>query len=125
MSRTSLLTIAFILALVVTASTAQAQTRPHPENQPNIRPEKGVEVQLSASQTPLVFEPNRGQAAAEFAWIGRGAGFRFGINSEGATVEFRDRTATTPPTARLPFADVSQLTKPRTRQSNAHSTFVK
>ena len=53
-------------------------------------------VQLSSKQTPLVFEPNQGQAASVYRWIGRGAGFRIGITAEGTTIEILDRTIATP-----------------------------
>lgn len=123
MARIAFASIAAIAALMMTAPTAHAQTRPHPEDQPKIQPEKGVVVELSAIKTPLVFEPNRGQAASGYEWICRGAGFRCAIAPDGATIEFRDRATVTPPRPAVP--DPTELTRPRRKQEAGKSAFVK
>ncbi len=64
---------------------------------------------VSAIKTPLVFEPNKGQADPAFQWIGRGAGFRVGLGANGATIEFRDRNAASSPKPAIP--DLKQLAK--------------
>jgi Beta-propeller repeat len=116
MARIPFFPLALAVAFLVSAPGAHTQT------QSQIQPQKGVLIQLSPTATPLVFEPNRGQAASNFQWIGRGAGFRFGITSDDATLEFRDRTITTP--SKPPFPDASQV-KAQTKQKAAQSTLVK
>src|ERR1700722_121782 len=116
MARIPFFPLALAVAFLISASGAHTQT------QSQIQPQKGVLIQLSPTATPLVFEPNRGQAASNFQWIGRGAGFRFGITSDDATLEFRDRTITTP--SKPPFPDASQV-KAQTKQKAAQSTLVK
>ena len=74
-------------------------------------------------KTPLIFEPNCGQAVSEFRWIGRGAGFRVGITSDGAMLEFRDRKAAAP--AKQFFVNAAELTKPRTKQESANGALFK
>ncbi len=123
MARFPFLRLALTVMLLIVASTGHTQTRTEPENQPKAQAQKGVELQLSSMKTPLVFEPNRGQAVSEFQWIGRGAGFRVGIGSDGAVLEFRDRTAPAP--SRRLFANASELTKSRQKQKSAQSTLVK
>ena len=111
-------------AILLTAAPAvHAQNRTQPENLPKIQPQKGVQIELTSMKTPLVFEPNRGQAVSGFQWIGRGAGFRVGIASEGAMLEFRDRKAAAP--SRQVFINASELTNPRTKQQSAQSAVVK
>jgi hypothetical protein len=106
--------------LLTVAPTAHTQTRTQPENLPKVQAQKGVQIQLTSMKTPLVFEPNRGQAVSEFQWIGRGAGFRVGITSDGAMLEFRDRKAAAP--SKQFFVNASELTKPRTKQKSAQGT---
>ncbi|MBB5341567.1 SBBP repeat-containing protein [Tunturiibacter gelidoferens] len=120
----SLLPLTLTAALLVVAPAVQSQT------QPNIRPKiqktqtpQGVEVQLSSAQTALVFEPNRGQASSNYQWIGRGAGFRLGITSDGATLEFGEHTAAK--SSKPLFPNASQLSKVQTKQKSAQSTLVK
>ena len=92
MTRTSLLRLALAAVFLIVAPDARTQTKTiQPTNEPKVQTQPGVEIKLSDMKTPLVFEPNLGQANSEFPWIGRGAGFRVGINSDGATLEFRDR----------------------------------
>ena len=123
MRRIPFLGLALGAALLTVASAVHTQTRTQPENLPKVQAEKGVQIQLSSMKTPLVFEPNRGQAISQFQWIGRGAGFRVGITSDGATLEFRDRKAAAP--SRQSFVNASELTSPRTKQKVAQSTLVK
>ena len=54
---------------------------------------------------------------------GRGAGFRIGITSDGATLEFRDRKAAAP--SKQLFVNSSELTNPRPKQGSAQGTLVK
>ncbi|MBB5343821.1 hypothetical protein HDF10_001796 [Edaphobacter lichenicola] len=121
MAHISLLPLAVTATLLVVAPAVQTQTRPN--IQPTPQTPQGVEVQLSPAKTPLVFEPNRGQAASDFQWIGRGAGFRLGITSDGATLEFGEHAAAKP--ARSLFPSVSQLRKLQTKPKSAQSTLVK
>jgi hypothetical protein len=121
MAHISLLPFTFAATLLVVSPAVHTQTRPN--IQPTTQTPKGVEVKLSSSQTALVFEPNRGQAASNFQWIGRGAGFRFGITSDGATLEFRDHPAAKPSKPALPNA--SQLLKAQPKQKSAQSNLVK
>jgi hypothetical protein len=107
--------------LLITTPIAQAQTNAPQEGQQKAQP--GVQIQLSSLQTPMVFEPNRGQADSGFQWIGRGAGFRVGIASDGATIEFHDRAAGT--RSKSIFPDASTTTKAQNRQKSARSTLVK
>jgi hypothetical protein len=123
MAQFPFLRFALIAMLSIVASTGHTQTKTQPENQPKVQAQKGVEFQLSSRKTPLVFEPNRGQAVSEFQWIGRGAGFRVGISADGAVLEFRDRTAPMP--SRRLFVDASELTKSRPKQQSAQSALVK
>jgi len=108
------LTVTFLIPVL----SAQTQVNTSSPTQT----QKGIQIQLSSTETPLVFEPNRGQAASNFQWIARGAGFRVGITSDSATLEFRDRTATTP--LKSPFPDASQVKKPQTKSKAAQSTLV-
>ncbi|WP_433983809.1 hypothetical protein RBB78_24230 [Tunturiibacter empetritectus] len=121
MAHISLLPLAVTATLLVVAPAVQTQTRPN--IQPTTQTPKGVEVQLSSAKTALVFEPNRGQAASDFQWIGRGAGFRLGITSDGATLEFGEHAAAKP--ARPLFPSASQLRKLQTKPKSAQSTLVK
>jgi hypothetical protein len=123
MAHISFLPFALTATLLIVAPPAQTQTKIQPSSQPKAQTAKGVQVQLSPAKTALVFEPNRGQAASNFQWIGRGAGFRLGITSEGATLEFRDHAATTP--SKPLFPNVSQIAKSQTNQKSAQSTLVK
>jgi hypothetical protein len=109
--------------LLALAPAAHTQTTTQPENLPKVQAQKGVQLQLTAMKTPLVFEPNRGQAVSRFQWIGRGAGFRIGLTSDGAMLEFRDRKAAAP--SKQLFINSSGLTNPRTKQGSAQGTLVK
>jgi hypothetical protein len=102
MRRIPFLGLALGAALLTVASAVHTQTRTQPENLPKVQAEQ---IQLSSMKTPLVFEPNRGQAISQFQWIGRGAAFRVGITSDGATLEFRDRKAAAP--SRQSFVNAS------------------
>jgi hypothetical protein len=123
MVRASLLAFALVGTCLLAAPILYAQTEVPTEHMAKAPPQKGTEVQLSSIETPLVFEPNKGQAASEFQWIGRGAGFRVGVGANGATIEFRDRSASTAPEPAMP--DLKQLTKPREKSKSAKSTLVK
>ena len=123
LARIPFLTFVLTAAFLILAPTVQMQTTAQPKSQPRAQSQKGVQIQLSSTKTPLVFEPNLGQAASEFQWIGRGAGFRLGITSDGATLEFRDRSAVTP--SKPLFPNASQVTKSSTKQKSAQSTLVK
>jgi hypothetical protein len=118
----SFLPFALTATLLVLAPTLQTQTKTQPGS-PETQTPKGVQVQLSSAQTALVFEPNRGQADSNFEWIGRGAGFRLGITSDGVTLEFRDHIRTTP--SKPQFPNASQVAKSKTTQKSAQSTLVK
>ncbi len=123
MARISIAAFALVGTYLLAAPTLYAQTKVPAEKMAKAPSQKGTDVQLSSIQTPLVFEPNKGQAALEFQWIGRGAGFRVGVGANGATIEFRDRSATTAPEAAIP--DLEQLTKAREKSTSAKSTLVK
>jgi hypothetical protein len=123
MIRLSFFAVAIATTCLTAATAAHAQNKTPVQQTPKTRQQKGVPVQLSSAQTPLVFEPNRGQAAPEYQWIGLGAGFRLGVGADGATIEFQDRTLATPPKPDLP--DASQLMKPREKEKTAESTLVK
>ena len=68
MARIQFLRFALTATLLTVAPTAHAQTRTQPENLPKVQAQRGVQIQLTAMKTPLVFEPNRGQAVSEFQW---------------------------------------------------------
>ena len=124
MTRTSLLRLTLVAVFLIVAPDARTQTKTtQPTNEPKVQAQPGVEIKLSDMKTPLVFEPNRGQANSEFPWIGRGSGFRVGINSDGATLEFRDRA--TAARSRHVFTSAAEVTKPKTKQKSAHSSLVK
>lgn len=98
----------------------QAKTAASIKASPRNKPTAPLPIDLT--QTPLVFEPNRGQAAAEYQWIARGAGFRVGLTSDGAVVEFRDRMMTVPTLAlRRPY----QAAKASVEKKSAQSDLVK
>jgi len=122
MARIPFLAVVLSAAFLIVAPTVHMQTKVQPKSQSSAQAQKGVQIQLSSTKSPLVFEPNRGQAASEFQWIGRGAGFRLGITSDGATIEFRDRAATAP--SKPLFPNASQVAKSSTRQKT-QSTLVK
>jgi Beta-propeller repeat len=122
MTQISFLPFALTATLLVLAPTVQTQTKSQPSS-PKTQTPTRIQVQLSPAKTALVFEPNRGQAASNFQWIGRGAGFRLGIASDGATLEFRDNAATTP--SKPLFPNASQVMKSKTTQKSAQSTLVK
>ena len=120
----SFLRLALMATFLIVASDAHTQTKTaQPTGEPKVQTQPGIEIKLSSMTTPLVFEPNRGQAVSEFQWIGRGAGFRVGINSDGATLEFRDRA--TVPRSRHLFASAAEVTKPKTKQKSAQGSLVK
>ncbi|WP_353063765.1 SBBP repeat-containing protein [Tunturibacter psychrotolerans] len=121
MAPISFLRFAVAAPFLILASTAQTQTSPN--NKTETPTQKGVQFQLSPAKTPLVFEPNLGQAASNFQWIGRGAGFRLGIGNDGATLEFADRKATSP--AKPKFLNPSDLLKPQANPKSAPDTLVK
>jgi hypothetical protein len=123
MARVSLPAFALVGTYLLAAPMLHAQTKVPAENMAKAPSQKGTEVQLSSIETPLVFEPNKGQGASEFNWIGRGAGFRVGIGANGATIEFRDTSATTAPEPAIP--DLKQLEKAREKSKSAKSTLVK
>jgi hypothetical protein len=122
MAPTSFLRFTIIMAPFL-IHTSAAQTQTPPDNHTKVPTQKGVQFQLSPAKTPLVFEPNRGQAASNFQWIGRGAGFRLGIGNDGATLEFADRKATSP--AKPKFLNPSDLLKPQAKPRSAPDTLVK
>jgi len=122
MARIPFLTFVLSAAFLIVAPTVHMQTKAQPKSQSSAQAQKGVQIQLSSTKSPLVFEPNRGQAASEFQWIGRGAGFRLGITSDGATIEFRDRAGAAP--SKPLFPNASQVAKSSTRQKT-QSTLVK
>ena len=76
MARIPFLRFALGVMLLTVAPAAHTQTRTQPENLPKVQPQKGVQIELTSMKTPLIFEPNRGQAVSEFQWTGRGAGFK-------------------------------------------------
>ena len=114
---------ALLGACLLAAPMLYAQTKVPAKNMAKAPKQKGAELQLSSLRTPLVFEPNRGQADPAFQWIGRGAGFRVGLGANGATIEFRDRNAAGSP--KPPIPDLKQLAKAREKPKGAHSTLVK
>ncbi|MBB5329771.1 SBBP repeat-containing protein [Tunturiibacter gelidoferens] len=118
---TSFLRFAVTATFLFFTSAAQPQTPS--SNKTQTPTQKGAQFQLSPAKTPLVFEPNRGQAASNFQWIGHGAGFRLGISNDGATLEFVDRKATPP--AKPRFLNPSDLAKPQAKSKSAPSTLVK
>lgn len=130
------LTVAFLAGAVLaqvqtkTQTKAQApkQAQAQPTTQATIKAQPQTKakapVPLNLTQTPLVFEPNRGQAAAEFPWIARGQGFRIGITADGAALEFRDRAAAVPrPLFRRPFDTAKSPAS--TGKKTAQSSLVK
>jgi len=120
--RSQALVLALVGALLLPEPTSQAQTKLSVKNLAKAPAKKGVDLQLSSVKTPLVFEPNKGQADPAFQWIGRGAGFRVGLAANGATIEFRDRTVARPSKPVLP--DVNQLTR-AAPSKGSHSTLLK
>ena len=123
MARIPFLRFALGVMLLTVAPAAHTQTRTQPENLPKVQPQKGVQIELTSMKTPLIFEPNQGQAVSEFQWTGRGAGFRVGITSDGAMLEFRDRKAAAP--AKQFFVNAAELTKPRTKQESVNGALLK
>jgi hypothetical protein len=120
---TSFLRFAVTATFLIFTSAAQPQTPTPPNNKTETPTQKGVQFQLSPAKTPLVFEPNRGQASSNFQWIGHGAGFRLGISNDGATLEFVDRKAI-PPT-KPKFLNPSDLAKLQAKPQNPPSNLVK
>jgi hypothetical protein len=45
-------------------------------------------------RSPVVFEPNQGQAPKEIKWIARGPDYQFLLTAKGATIVLQDRTKT-------------------------------
>ena len=123
MAPSSFLRLAVMATFFIAVSAAQTQSKTQVSVKAKVQSQKGLQVQLSPAETALVFEPNRGQAAANFEWIGRGAGFRVGIGSDGATLEFVDHAAVTPPKPRIP--DTSELLKAQPKQKRAPSALVR
>jgi hypothetical protein len=115
--------LALLGSCLLAAPMSYAQTKVPAKNMAKAPKQKGADLQLSSMKTPLVFEPNRGQADPAFQWIGRGAGFRVGLGTNGATIEFRDRNAAGSPKPAMP--DLKQLAKAREKPKGAHATLVK
>ena len=109
MKRKSLLAL-IVAGVFVLMPKVNAQTKVRANKLAKAPNQKGTAPQLTQVSTPLVFEPNVGQASAGYQWIGRGAGFRVGVGSNGATIEFMDRTADAGPSPAIP--DFTKLTKP-------------
>ena len=83
-----------LLSVILTGTLAAAAAEPQP------------------TYTPIVFEPNRGQASADVQWLARGPGFQLGITSDGASVVLHDRPAATAPaplSQRTEGTDVPQI----------------
>jgi hypothetical protein len=51
---------------------------------------------------PLVFEPNRGQAPAQFQWLGQSSSYQVLLDGEGATIVIPDKTDLQAVSTRLP-----------------------
>jgi hypothetical protein len=51
---------------------------------------------------PLVFEPNRGQASAQFKWLGQSSGYQILIDGESAVIVVPDKTDLEAISTRLP-----------------------
>ena len=115
--------LAVLGVCLLTPPLAYAQTKVPVGKMAKAPKQKGADLQLSPVKTPLVFEPNRGQADSAFQWIGRGAGFRVGLGSDGATIEFRDRNAASGPKPAIP--DLKQQAKAKGKSKGAHPTLVK
>ncbi len=117
MPRFLLLPFALTAAIFAAAPLTQAQTTPTPKSftqsptQAKVQPKSQPQVQPLPSQTPLVFEPNRGQAAPNVQWLARGSGFSVALTSDGATIEFHDRAASQAPAA---SSSIPQLLPVRT-----------
>jgi len=83
-----------LLSVILTGTLAAAAAEPQP------------------ASTPIVFEPNRGQASADVQWLARGPGFQLGITSDSAIVVLHDRPAATAPASlskRAEGSDVPQI----------------
>ena len=61
-------------------------------------------VTLNTADTKLVFEPNRGQFAANVEWIAKGSGFAIGLGADGATIETHEASEAPAMDAGLPAA---------------------
>jgi hypothetical protein len=85
MIRALRLALVLTVALPIAAPLAGIESKTPPKVQ-----------QFPATSIPLVFEPNLGQAAPGVQWLARGSGFRIGLTSDGATIEFRDRAVSPP-----------------------------
>uniref|UniRef100_Q021B5 DUF7948 domain-containing protein n=1 Tax=Solibacter usitatus (strain Ellin6076) TaxID=234267 RepID=Q021B5_SOLUE len=51
---------------------------------------------------PLTFEPNHGQAPAEFKWLGQSSGCQILLDAEGATIVIPDKSKLQPASPQLP-----------------------
>src|SRR4051794_15928276 len=51
---------------------------------------------------PLTFEPNRGQAPAQFQWLGQSSTYQVLLDNEGATIVIPDKTDLQALSTRLP-----------------------
>ena len=51
---------------------------------------------------PLVFEPNQGQAPAQFKWLGQSSSYQVLLDGESATVVIPDKTDLQTASTRLP-----------------------
>jgi len=121
MKRGSLLALVAIGALVW-APKVNSQTTVPANKLAKAPKQKGTAPEHTEVKTPLVFEANVGQASPSYQWIGRGAGFRVGVGANGATIEFRDRTASAGP--KLPVPDVKNMTKRQEKAKGAQSSQI-
>jgi hypothetical protein len=88
MIRIALLAFALTATFVVGAPISPAQSRTEPKTHPKQKPQP--QIQIEPTNTPLVFEPNRGQAPANVQWLARGSGFNIVLGTDGASVEYHD-----------------------------------
>ena len=120
MARKLLFAITFAVTALVPVMPVPGQAATQAKKQPPSQ--KKQSIQLPSNHSPLVFEPNRGQAEKDIQWLARAATYTVGITSDGATVAFR-QGASTPSKPLVPTA--AQLAKPAARQPAAPSTQVK
>ena len=125
MARLRFFVVIYAVLSFAWAGILSAQTKTQPKSQAKAPTQNGTQIQLSSLQTPLVFEPNQGQANSDFQWIGRGAGFRLGLGSDGATLEFRDATVAPLTRAKPSFPSALVSTKEKQPATKSQSTLVK
>ncbi len=128
MVRVTPLSLVLTAVLLLGAPLAQAQSKTQPQSKPlpmSMAPTQSKpKVPLVPSQ--LVFEPNRGQAKSDVQWLARGAGYAIAIDSAGATLEFRDHLAATPPSSlRNVFQRGQKLDVKRPKTTRTPSSLVK